>query len=54
MVGVLLLAAAPDLLRGLAPLGRSCIIVAWHSRLLPLTEVQFYPIQELESNVFSG
>ena len=42
-MGLLLLAvplasaAVPDLRRGVAPLGHSCAIAAWHSRLLPLT-----------------
>ena len=27
------MAAAPDLRRGLAPLGRSCAVAAWHSQL---------------------
>ena len=29
--------AAPDLGCGVAPLGRSCTVAAWHSRPLPLT-----------------
>ena len=33
----LLLAVAPYLRRGVAPLRRSCAIAAWHSRPLPLT-----------------
>ena len=36
-VGQLLPAAAPDLGSGVAPLGHSCAITAWHSRPLPLT-----------------
>ena len=32
-----LLASAPDLGRGVAPLSCSCAVTAWHSRLLPLT-----------------
>ena len=30
-------AGAPDLGRGIAPLGRSCAVAAWHSQLSPLT-----------------
>ena len=33
----LLLDAPPDLGRRVAPLGRSCTITVWYSRLLPLT-----------------
>ena len=33
----LLLAVAPGLGRGLAPLGCSCAVAAWHSQPLPLT-----------------
>ena len=36
-LGLLLPAAAPDLGHGVAPLGHSCTVAAWHSRLLPLT-----------------
>ena len=35
--GWLLLAATPDLGRGVAPLSHSCAVAAWHSLLLPLT-----------------
>ena len=35
-MGLLLPAAAPGLGRGVAPLGHSCAVAAWHSRLLPL------------------
>ena len=36
--GYLLLAAPlADLRRGVAPLGRSCAVAVWQSRLLPLT-----------------
>ena len=35
--GLVLPAAAPGLGRGLAPLGRSCTVAAWHSWPLPLT-----------------
>ena len=35
--GLVLPAAAPGLGRGIAPLGRSRTIAAWHSRLLSLT-----------------
>ena len=35
-VGWLLSAVAPDFGHGVAPLGRSCAIAAWHSRPLPL------------------
>ena len=35
--GYLLMAAPPDLEHGVAPLGRSCAITAWHSRSPPLT-----------------
>ena len=30
-------ATAPELGCGVAPLRRSCVVAAWHSRLLPLT-----------------
>ena len=35
--GWLLQTVAPDLGRGVAPLGRSCAVAAWHSGPLPLT-----------------
>ena len=35
--GYLLSATPPDLGHGVAPLGHSCTVAAWHSRLLPLT-----------------
>ena len=35
--GVSPLVAAPDLGRGVAPLGRFCAVAVWYSRLLPLT-----------------
>ena len=34
--GYLLPVAAPDLGRGVTPLGRSCALAVWYSRLLPL------------------
>ena len=36
-MGLLLSAVTPDLGRGVAPLGRSCTVAAWHSQPLPLT-----------------
>ena len=35
--GYLLTAASPDLEHGVAPLGCSYAVTAWHSQLLPLT-----------------
>ena len=35
--GYLLSTSPPDLERGVALLGRSCAVAAWHSALLPLT-----------------
>ena len=35
--GYLLSVAPPDLRHGVGPLGRSCAVAVWHSRLLPLT-----------------
>ena len=40
--GLLFLAAAPDLGRGVAPPGRSCAVAAWQSRPLPLTSDMGY------------
>ena len=34
---MLLSAVTPDLGHGVAPLGRSCTVTAWHSQPLPLT-----------------
>ena len=43
--GYLLTAAPPDLEQGVAPLGCSCAVAAWHSRPPPLTsDVGWLPL----------